>query len=274
MSTKFERPAVQTWIEKKLGCNDLSQWSTYSGHLASYKITPTDLTALKGALISDSGSYLIKGMLSLFDAIESVNREKYSWAIVKQYYSIFYLNRASLGTKNYALIRNKNWFLLKLGEGEGPNLKSGKKYRNDHDAVISTYIDLYETSDYLQSNTVEGVNSYKWLAERRNQVNYHQAGFTDPNVPLFIEGWEKLRKTRSIKQILDTYKQDGDVRIFQPEHAWIAIPLLRAQNALRDFVQAKMTINIPASQLRLLLDVLEGKDFLNESDLLAVFRPC
>lgn len=268
MSTKFNRPEVQRTIEEHCGCKNQNNWPGHLEKLINFKITTANESQLKLALNRDSGGFLYKGLVTLCEAISAVEIGSYSWSIVKFYYSIFYLNRASLGAKGYGLIRNKKWYLLRIREGETPALKNGDNFKNDHDAVINTYIQMYKDSDPLQSNVVDLVNPYKWLSERRNQVNYHQVSFYDPDAPDFMSKWKEETKALSFYEIISSYeleRHEKSVKKFTPEHAWIAIPLLRANDVINEFKSLGLSMEINENQNSMLRQKLGGDKFLDNN---------
>lgn len=271
MSTKFKRPEVQTLMEGYVGCKDLSTWRNFQDDLVNFSISAGRYDVLHAALKRDSAGFLVKGLLTLLEAVASIEAGAYSWAIVRLYYSVFYLHRASMGAKGYALIRNKNWLILKVAPGEKPSLKKGDKFRNDHDAVVNSYIELYGGGDFLQSNTIDGVNSYAWLGDRRNQVNYHQVSFTDPDPPTFVGEWVSIAQKSSVRSVLASYTSGDGLKIFQPEHAWVAIPFLRAKAAIKDFANAKIRVPLESSQFTHIFDEMGGSALFHEDSLAEVF---
>ena len=162
------------------------------------------------------------------EAIQSMQRHLFSWATVKAYYSVFYFLRSSIASRGYGLVRNKSIYLFHIQAGMTPLKKTNHSYRNDHLAVISIYRDLYAASDILQSNTIDGCNSYEWMMDRRNQIHYRQQQFYDPQPLDFLELIAQAVDARSFDTLISAYVHDSRyLYCFQSEHAALALPIQR-----------------------------------------------
>lgn len=168
----FERYRVQIRCEKLVGARDLQDWKSKRKVFELLQLRDYDSRILLADLKEDAKDTYFKGLLSLCEGICSINRKLYSWATVKLYYSVFYFLRSSLAAKDYAVIRNKSLYLLKVKKGEKPKRKSSNRYRNDHLGIINIYRDIFEKSDILESNTVDGLNPYDWLMNSCTAQHY------------------------------------------------------------------------------------------------------
>jgi len=253
----FDRLRTQVLCETLVGCTDLGQWNTYRAVFESLNLTSEQVHVLKSTLLEDAKDLYFKGLLSLSEAIYSMSRRLYSWATIKAYYSVFYLLRGSLALRDYAIVRNRSLYLLPLKVGESPKKKSSDRYRNDHVCVINVYRDLYANSDMLQSNTVDELNPYEWLMERRNQINYRQREFLDPNPPNFLQLISGLIQSHKLDELITAYV--GDTRYlycFQSNHACLALPIRRLFLTKEEFVKANNSLIFPQEKIDLVRKLL------------------
>lgn len=267
----FNRFRAQLKCEALLSCGTLDDWARKRKDFEDFTLTGTSAKDLVASLEEDSKDLYFKGILTLSEALYGISKCLFSWATVRLYYSIFYFLRCSLATKHYAIIRNKSLYLLRAKEGEKPQKKSSNRYRNDHLCVINTYKDLYETSDTLQSNTIEGKNPYLWLMERRNQVNYREREFYDPGCPDFMKVIERGVADNTLDSMITTYIEDEDyIFCFQDDHACLALPLKRALLTKIDMTSAGIHFAQTPTRDHLLRNLLriDGKPIEKTDELL------
>jgi len=246
MNTSFERLRAQLWIETKLGCNNVSNWGMYKDAFKQYVLTADDSVALRNELQLDAVDLYLKGLQSLCEAIHSARGQFFSWATVKAYYAVFYFLRASLALRDYAVLRNKSLYLLRVDAGEGPVKKDGNRFRGDHGATLTMYKDLYEGSDPLQSNSIDGQNAYQWLMERRNQVHYYERQFHDPDPPsFFAQVSTDIRGGLFEKRLREYIDDKGFIFCFQEDHAPLALPIQRALLTRKDFESSGASVVWP-----------------------------
>lgn len=253
----FDRLRIQQECERLTGCNNLLAWSNRRKVFEALTLTSQQSLALTPFLIEDGIDFYYKGLLSLCEAIHSMSRHLFSWATVKSYYSIFYLLRSSLAANGYGIVRNKCLYLLPIQTGAKPIKKSSKKYRNDHLCVISVYQDLYSTSDILQSNTIDDINPYEWMMERRNQINYRQRQFHDPGPPYFLQGIAQRIDSNSFDQLISTYVDDRNyLYCFQPDHACLALPIRRLLLTRAEYADKGINLSTTQDRLKLIAALL------------------
>ncbi len=253
----FERYRVQTFCERLVEARGLEDWNRKREEFQALKLDAQNVDDLQKMLCADAGDIYFKGLLSLCEGIQSISRGLYSWATVKLYYSLFYFLRCSLAAMGYAVVRNKSLYVLKIAERENPKKKSTKRFRNDHLGAINIYKDIFGDRDILQSNSIGGANPYEWLMERRNQVNYRERKFHEPDVGKLWEQIAKGIENDSLESLVWMYIKDKDyVYCFQEEHACLALPLKRAILTHKDILDEKIKIEIEDSRKELLKRVL------------------
>jgi len=260
----FDRYRVQLRCEKLVGAADLQAWMRERNTFESLELGTKECSVLEADLQEDAKDIYFKGLLSLCEAICSINRNLYSWATVKLYYSVFYFLRSSLAAKGYAIVRNKSLYLLRVHRGERPKKKDAKRYRSDHTGMINIYRDLFEESDILESNTIQDLNPYHWLMERRNQVNYSERKFHEPEWPHFLGAAAKQAEKRTLDSLVALYVDDPDyLYCFQSDHACLALPLKRALLTNGDFQDESLSTGLDDGKKTLLekLMPLRSKPF-------------
>ena len=254
---RFERLRAQLECERIAGCKDAEKWAGYRLCWEQVKLSRANVRALRNALREDCKDLYFKGLLSLSEAVCSTDKCLYSWATVKLYYSVFYFLRCSLAIRGYAIVRNKSLYLLRVQEGEGPIKKNTDKYRNDHVCVINVYRDLYGHSDILQSNTIDGLNPYEWLMERRHQVNYREREFHDPDCAGFLQAIAARVQSKALGKLIETYVDDADyLYCFQPDHACLALPIKRALLTRQEFSTRGIALQLSDAKMKLVRTLL------------------
>lgn len=257
MNTSFDRLRVQQECERLTGCLNLADWGNYKPAFELLTLTSNQVLVLAPYLIEDGKDLYYKGLLSLCEAIQSMRRHLFSWATVKAYYSIFYLLRSSLALKGYGIVRNKCLYLLQIQTGGRPLKKSSRNYRNDHLCMISLYRDMYAGSDILQSNNIDGNNPYEWMMERRNQVNYRQRQFHDPEPPDFLQLIANKIESNDFDHLITSYVDDTSyLYCFQPEHACLALPIRRLLLTRNEYTDSGVTLSVTQDRLRLITTLL------------------
>jgi hypothetical protein len=224
----FDRFRTQVAIELELGCSDLSKWTSYNQAFTNFEIDEDRKQILLQELKDDALDLYFKGVHSISNAIFNISEGNHSWSVVKFYYSIFYLMRCSLATRNLAFIKNKGIYSLKMQLGQKPikrdtgNFK-GESVRGDHKTTIKAYVDIVGQQDILQTNTINGMLVYEWMMELRNQVNYQERLFHEPHLKHFPES---LFNYDLIKGQIEMYLSDDTlVYCFDETHCCIAAPI-------------------------------------------------
>jgi len=254
MSTSFDRLRVQQECERLTGCVNLADWGNHKPAFEALTLTSNQVLMLAPYLIEDGRDLYYKGLLSLCEAIQSMSRHLFSWATVKAYYSIFYLLRSSLALKGYGIVRNKGLYLIPIQTGGTP-IK--KRYSNDHLCVINLYRDMYARSDILQSNSIDGTNPYEWMMDRRNQVNYRQRQFHDPEPPDFLRLIAEKIDSNDFDHLITSYVDDASyLYCFQPDDACLALPIRRLLLTRNEYTDSGVTLSVTLDRLRLITTLL------------------
>lgn len=253
----FDRLRAQIICETLVGCIDLKKWINYQSAFEMLTLDSNKVSILRLALWDDAEDLYFKGLLSLSEAISSVSRHLYSWATVKAYYALFYLLRSSLAVRDNAIVRNRSTYLFHINVGEMPRKKASKKYKGDHITTIKIYQDLYGYSDILQSNTIDNQNSYEWLLKRREQVNYHQREFYDPEPPDFLQSISEQIDKNSFDSLISTYVNDKKyIYCFQADHACLALPIKKLLLTKEEFTQKNHPLSFSGEKEKLVRKLL------------------
>jgi len=253
----FDRLRTQITCETLVGCTDLDKWVSYRPAFEGLKLDSNKVSTLRSALWDDAEDLYFKGLLSLSEAIYSVSRHLYSWATVKAYYALFYLLRSSLAVRDTAIVHNRTIYLFPINVGEMPQKKASKKYRGVHISTIKIYQDLYGHSDILQSNTIDNQNSYEWLLKRREQVNYQQREFYDPEPPDFLQSISEQIDKNRFDSLISTYVNDKKyIYCFQAEHACLALPIKRLLLTKEEFTKKNHPLSFSGDKEKLVRKLL------------------
>ncbi|MEN9291293.1 MAG: hypothetical protein RLZZ357_1137 [Bacteroidota bacterium] len=237
----FERSKAQTFCESIFGCSDFEQFYNITHTtVETFTLGRQSAYELSSTLKEDARDLYFKGCQSLTESLNNFSNKLYSWAIIKAYYSIFYMIKADFALRDYALIRHKCIYYLKAQEGCIPTTKGrkGKRsdYSGDHKSTLNYYIDLFFHSDKLLSQEIEGCNAYHWIMKKREQVNYQERNFNEPNRPVFLNYIDsRIIAGDYLKLLQEIYNDKELILTFQPEYAPIAIPLGRAILTKKNF---------------------------------------
>ena len=238
----FNRYRVQSAIELDIGCEELDKWGSYLDKFKNYQVDRSKEGMLLNELKYDAADIYFKAVFSIADAINGLYNKRHSWSVIKLYYAVFFLLRCSLATQKYAFLKNKGIYTLKIAQNESPTRRDngkylGEKVSGDHKTTIKTYIDIFSSSDILQTNMINEKVVYVWLMELRNQVNYRERDFTEPAGKYFVPN---ILNQSKIKNQIEEYLTDTSyVYCFDEDHSALATPLKLAQivrNQLYNFI--------------------------------------
>lgn len=226
-SINFNRSRAQLKCETFLGCiNNRSKWESITG-FENYVLNYVEAKELREDLVLDSADLYFKGILSLSESFISISKGLYSWATIKLYYSTYYFIKAFLSIKGYGLIRKRNLFLFRAENGESPLCKNTRRYSSDHSGTIKYYQDLFRNSDILLDNEINGKTSYEWLMEKREQVNYKERSFNEPDHSEFWDLISTYDNSAKLSNLIEKYIKDEYIYCFQEDHACLALPIKR-----------------------------------------------
>lgn len=189
-----------------------------------YQLTDADCAALAPMAEKDAAGLYYNALVSFAQGCHSVAAGCVSWGCVELYYSVFYALRAELYYRGYLLIRDRGLYLVKIAKDEHPLTKSSKDYNTDHGGTINFFIDKYEASDYLCSNTVDTMNVYRWLMDLRETTNYRNKHFMEPDSFAELAALEATVKADGVGKALKGFKNDFGTYCFSNNHAWLCAP--------------------------------------------------
>ena len=260
MSISFNRNRTQSEYEIILGITP-AELKAKKEVFKSHVLTKTEADLLKASIKEDALDYFYNAALSFAEGIDSIYQRRYSWATVKLYYSVFYSLRASMASKNIAILVNQGIFRLKLKESETPYGTNNKKYKSTHKGTINHYIDLYSGADILLTNTIDGLNAYEWLEELRDIINYREVCFMDPHC---INPWaifDSSRSSGTLTELLTQLQEDDHyIFCFQEDYAAVAIPIKRLQQTVKDLVSSGLMSKFNDERKEHLDNIIKGEE--------------
>jgi hypothetical protein len=178
-----------------------------------------EAVTLRNCLQDDGGNSLYSAAVSLADALRGLRDGFYTWATVKLYYAVFYTARCELALRDIALfyIGGKPCTIL---TSAGATLAPQKG--TTHEVVLDQFSRLFPNSPFL-SQTIDGKPPLTWLRERRENANYKNARFVEPNDPTHFRGVV----TEGVRRATLAYLSPTGLTTysFDPEHAMLAFPL-------------------------------------------------
>ena len=90
-----KRKRTQLFFEDYYNCIDNpSKWINCD--FPNYVVAEKDIIQLRSESQADSKNYFFNGLLTFSEAVNGLKEGNYSWSVIKFYYSVYYLLRASL----------------------------------------------------------------------------------------------------------------------------------------------------------------------------------
>ena len=239
-----ERFQVQVEIEKIIGCPDPSQLGLqkahFKGEIAKISISDAQLSALNLAAKEDASGTFFKALLSIVEALEGLVRDGHSWAVVKLYYSVFYLLRCKMNAMGHVFFKCAgSIYSIELKKNAMPSERSKGKFagsdiRGDHKTILATYIAHLGVRDILLTNRIGSESVYEWMMGAREEVHYRQPTFSEPASAVFFR---ELRTEPGLALWINKYLNDPNVvHCFLAEHCCLATPLVLGLAALREHI--------------------------------------
>lgn len=260
MSINFNRNRTQREYEAILGITP-SELKAKKEEFKNHVLTKAEADLLKVSIKEDALDYFYNAALSFAEGVDSIYQRRYSWATVKLYYSVFYSLRASMASKNVAILVNQGISRLKIKELERPYGTNNPKYKSTHKGTINHYIDLYSGADILLTNTIDGLNAYEWLEELRDITNYREVCFVDPHC---INPWAAFDSALSSGKLTELLTQlQGDdhyIFCFQEDYASVAIPIKRLQQTVKDLVSSGLMTKFNNERKEHLENIIKGDE--------------
>lgn len=188
-------------------------------------LTKQQAEDLRNLLEGEIVPYYYKALLSYMECIPALSKKLFSWATVRLYYSVFYAIKAYLACNNIAILRaERKVFYVKAKENE---LIKRFDDSTDHKGTILTMCKLFKNNDLLLSNSIEGVDAYRWMMDRREEVNYKDMDFHDPDTPDFWSELDNEISQKGIGYVVDKLVEDEWLLCFQNEYAILGVPTKR-----------------------------------------------
>lgn len=221
MNTSSNRYRFQEVLEHYLGCHDPTLIGSYKIKFENVRVTKELEHDLECAIEQDACSIFYKASLSIADAVASIYRGYYSWAVVKLYYATFYLVRLAFAVRGYGVFRCSSIYTLKASQGAIPQKRQNGK--GDHKILINAFIDDYSRSEPILSNKIDDKNTFEWLMGKREAIHYKDATFNEPQNAHFDSSLSGRDLGKWISEYL---KRENTVYCFLEGHACLAIPLV------------------------------------------------
>lgn len=198
-------------------------------------------------------SYYYKALLSYMESIPAIENRMFSWATVRLYYSVFYAIKAYLACNNVAILRaERKLYYVKAKESE---FFKRCEDQTDHKGSILTLCKLFKNKDLLLSNKIGELSTYEWMMRRREEVNYKDMDFHDPDAPDFFNKLNEAIKQQGIGTVVDMLVKDNWLYCFQDEYAILGIPTKRLILTVDEIHKRGKTINIPAEKKQFVDDI-------------------
>lgn len=240
MLTNSDRSRAQVRIEELLGYGlkpKEFQFKPAKDEFLNFKLPLSEVSTFEDKLLKDGRDLFFKGSLSFYQGIFDLHHGLHSWSMVKFYYSIFYFLKASLAMRGIAVIRCKSLFTLKSKKHAIPIKVTG---RGDHKTIIKIWRELVtEVDDILLANTVDEVETYTWMMDVREIIQYRRKGYMEPKVDSFLTD---VPLDNLDKQFQLYAAEPNSLFSFNPEHACLAIPLKRFLLSYEDLMQKNMDL--------------------------------
>lgn len=201
-------------------------------------------------------------MSSFMDAVRGIQARCGTWATVKLYYSTFYALRTALALgKICAFHVGSSSFSVRAVAGHTPIPGVD---RGTHKTVLNSFNREYPSHQIL-SQLIDLKNPLDWLVERREEANYRQARFSEPD---FSSEFDFVEST-GLRATLSTYLADPtSLYVFDPDHAIVAYPLRALQVVGDQLLLAGTTPSLSADEQ----DFLKSKASDKSGNLTALIR--
>jgi len=216
--------------------------ATLSIASASQLVSCRGLTHLESAelrthLNEDISDNYYSSLVSFSDALNGLEDGYYTWATVKLYYSLFYSVRALLSSAGVCIMYAGNTpILIQASAGARPSKLSG----TTHVCVLRAFRTSFARPDLL-SQPMGVSDSLDWLLKKREDANYKNFGFGEPNVP---DHFDRIVRD-GIRRLTNAYAADAsDTYTFDEDHAAVALPqkaIVLVKNRLSEALSAERT---------------------------------
>lgn len=247
----------------------------YQSHLVP---SSEQIQQLHGALVEDAQSYLYNGIISFGAAVQSIGTKNYGWAVVKLYYSVFYLARAKLAIGSQKSIVY-DVVLTKGKEKTKPYLVSlppndilqQQTIPSTHKLILRLLPKHFPNNSLANSQVgKDNMPVLDWLMKQRECANYTSVRMPDPEPPEILK---KIIEGGDINKWLETYKQDL-IYVTDEEHVCLAYPFLLLLDILEDFKNQSVNCYVLRDNLHFIENLLTEDNNKNLDVLLSDIREC
>ncbi|MFT0182920.1 hypothetical protein ACMSIO_21105 [Pseudomonas benzopyrenica] len=275
MNTNSKRYELQQLMEGWIGCTDPANLSNYRSQFEQHTLTLEMRNEMNNALISDGASIFYKGAHTFADAIAAASKGYQSWAIIKLYYSSFYLLRALFAARGYGIVKCKGIYTLKSEIGATPvkrdgQTHKGEKTRGDHKTTIYIFEKEMGNGELLLSNSIAGSSVFDWMMEAREAVNYRHATFSEPDFDFFEPS---LIEENGALRWVNAYLEDQTgAYLFLEQHCCISVPLYLIKKVKSEF-ETRLNVNtlLSEEQCSSLIKILTGTGLETSNRFLSLF---
>ena len=263
MSMNSKRKRTQLFFEDYFNCTgNQSKWINCK--FPDYIVAEKDINQIINNAQADSKNYFFNGILTFSEAVNGLREGNYSWSVIKFYYSVYYLLRASLYINKIIFIHHKGIYRLEIKKGTTPLRKNNKQYNSDHKGTIKHFIDLFSDIDILLSNQIENMTTYEWLMDKREYVNYRIRKFSEPQDYNFYTYYLTNNFKSNYKELIIEEIEDDFINCFQPETGLLAIPVKRLLTTFKEIVgELELKSVLTAQQYVIIKKTLKDEDLLN-----------
>jgi len=223
MNILFERLNSQSCIEQILGLNGPEDLKNNKKILDGFRIPDhSSLTTLSMASKADAAGFFYKGLYSLSECILGVSQERYSWSVIKSYYSVYYFLRCIFLLDEKVLVKNGSGTLYKIPLDLSGLSSKLSAQRGEHPQVIDAFQKTFNGRFFFLSNEINGMPAIEWIKSQREHIQYRAWMFPDPKNLSFIAGEEP----ENLDLWLESYINDAlPIYCFDKDHACLALPI-------------------------------------------------
>lgn len=165
----------------------------------------------------DASGILFSGCVTFLDAIRGIQCGYFSWSTVKLYYSVFYAIRSILAGNLVAIFyQGRKAYSLELAAGKSPRRENGVTHEIVWKVFSRNFLNIY------LNNEIDSICSYEWMKKLREESNYKNAKFLEPNLPTWFSYIDRYGLTNSISAYLE---DDSMLYAFDKDHAILAYPI-------------------------------------------------
>lgn len=266
----FKRWKVQSEIEHQLGCTDINQWGNYRDALKGFILTQENVDVLCECAKHDRISYFLKALVSFCQAMEGIVLGEESWAIVRLYYSTFYLLRGDILRSGWVFVRNKGLYETQVKAGEHFTQFSSGKARGDHQLTIRYVMDLVSRGDMIDSYAnvdIDGRPLYEWMMLQRERVNYYSARFEEPDHDLVLSHIASYAESNELNMLFKLYCEDSRTYYSaDKDHIMVYVPYMKLREHYRDVITEILANEEYSMQFQYVIQLLKKMELQNIFD--------